>query len=136
MGGLLVRQYLSHHVDHQVRRVAFLATPHFGTNVAQVLVKLGSVIPEGNIQATEIQPGSDFLWQLNALQGAELEGLEVLNAYAVDRKLLDSDLIVSPASAYCPWAHNIVIKGNHHSLAKRLDEQSAVINFLIDGPYR
>lgn len=40
MGGLLVRQYLSHHVDHRVRRVIFLATPHFGTNVAQVLVKL------------------------------------------------------------------------------------------------
>jgi len=133
MGGLLVRQYLSHHADHQVRRVAFLATPHFGTNVAQVLVKLGSVIPEGNIQATEIQPGSDFLWQLNALQGAELEGLEVLNAFAVDRKLLDSDLIVSPASAYFPWAHNIVIKGNHHSLAKRLDEQDAVIDFLTEG---
>lgn len=46
---------------------------------------------------------------------------------------MDSDLIVSPSSAYLPWAHNIVIKGNHHSLAKRLDEQSAVINFLIDG---
>ena len=133
MGGLLVRQYLSHHAEHRVRRVAFLATPHFGTNVAQVLVQLGKVIPEGNIQATEIQPGSDFLWQLNALQGAELEGVEVLNAYAADQKLLDSDLIVSPSSAHLPWAHNIVIRGNHHALAKRLDEQIAVIQFLSDG---
>ena len=133
MGGLLVRQYLSHHADHRVRRVAFLATPHFGTNVAQVLVQLGSIKPEGNIQATEIQPGSDFLWQLNALNGSELEGVEVLNAYAAKQRILDSDLIVAPSSAHLPWGHNIVILGDHHALARHLDEQEAVISFLKEG---
>lgn len=133
MGGLLVRQYLSHHSDHHVRRVVFLATPHFGTNAAQVLVRLGSVIPEGNIQATEIQPGSDFLWQLNELAGAELEGVEVLNAYAAEQPLLKSDLVVPSSSAYLPWVKNIELEGNHHALAKHFDSYDSVIAFIQNG---
>jgi len=133
MGGLLVRQYLSHHTDHPVRRIVFLATPHFGTNIAQVLVSLGSMGAEGNIQATEIKPGSDFLWQLNSLSGSELDGTEVLNAYAAEESILETDLVVSASSAHLPWAHNAVLKGDHHALAKRFDESSEVTEFLTSG---
>jgi len=133
MGGLLVRQYLSHHTDHPVRRVVFLATPHFGTNIAQVLVSLGSMGAEGNIQATEIKPGSDFLWELNSLSGSELEGLDVLNAYSAEKSILETDLVVSASSAHLPWAHNVVLEGNHQALAKRFDESSEVIEFLSNG---
>jgi len=133
MGGLLVRQYLAHHQEHAVRRVLFLATPHFGTNAAQVLVQLGSVRPAGNIQATEIQPGSDFLWQLNALEGAEFDGVEVLNLYAADSSLLKTDLVVPPSSAYLPWAHNAMMQGDHHTLAENFDSYTEVLGFLNEG---
>ncbi|ATX82744.1 Alpha/beta hydrolase family protein [Mariprofundus ferrinatatus] len=133
MGGLLVRQYLSHHASHPVRRVLFLATPHFGTNLAQVLVSVGGMAPEGNIQATEIKPGSDFLWQLNSLMGSELDGVEVLNLYAAKESLLQADLVVSTSSAYLPWASNLEMKGDHHTLAKQFDENPVAIRFLSTG---
>ncbi|WP_157819193.1 alpha/beta fold hydrolase [Mariprofundus aestuarium] len=133
MGGLLVRQYLSHHNNHPVRRVVFLATPHFGTNIAKVLVSLGSIGAEGNIQATEIKPGSDFLWQLNALSGSELDGIDVLNVYSAEKTILETDLVVSPSSAHLPWVHNAVLKGNHQALAKRFDESAEVVDFLASG---
>jgi len=37
MGGLIVRQYLTHHSEHPIRRLVFLSTPHFGTNAAALL---------------------------------------------------------------------------------------------------
>jgi len=133
MGGLLVRHYLSHHKDTSIRRVVFLATPHFGTNAAQVLMRLGSIGSEGNIQATEIQPGSDFLWQLNALEGAELEGVDTLNAYATGESILKSDFVVAPVSAHLPWAHNIVVEGMHHTLAQQLDSFDMILDFVQTG---
>ena len=133
MGGLLVRHYLSHHAVSTIRRVVFLATPHFGTNAAQVLVKLGSIGSEGNIQATEIQPGSDFLWQLNTLEGSELDGVEVLNVYAEDISLLKSDLVVSPVSSYLPWAFNVTVSGRHDTLAKQLADIDIITDFIQTG---
>ncbi|GAV21375.1 alpha/beta hydrolase family protein [Mariprofundus micogutta] len=133
MGGLLVRHYLSHHAVSNIRRVVFLATPHFGTNAAQVLVKLGSIGSEGNIQATEIQPGSDFLWQLNSLAGSELDGVDVLNVYAEDVSLLKSDFVVSTVSSYLPWAHNVTVPGRHDTLAKHLIEFDLITDFVQNG---
>ncbi len=133
MGGLLVRHYLSHHAVSTIRRVVFLATPHFGTNAAQLLVKLGSLGSEGNIQATEIQPGSDFLWQLNSLAGIELENVEVLNVYAEDVSLLKSDFVVSPVSSYLPWAFNVTVPGQHDTLAKHLTEIDVITDFIQTG---
>jgi len=132
MGGLLIRQYLSHHADNPVRRMLFLSTPHFGSDVANVLVEIGNVAYVGNIQATELLPGSDFLWQLNRQQGAELEGKEALNVYAREQKaLLKGDLVVRAAHAWLPWAYNATVDGDHH-LGRSIDEPWAM-NFLRDG---
>ncbi|HXH71958.1 MAG TPA: alpha/beta fold hydrolase [Mariprofundaceae bacterium] len=133
MGGLLLRQYLSHHPDHPVRRVVFLSTPHFGTNAAKVLTSVASISAEGNIQAEEIQPGSDFLWQLNEQQGAELDGVQALNVYVGESGWLDGDLVVDPSSAWLPWAHNVKVQGDHHTLAHRLPSFQFIIDFLKDG---
>lgn len=133
MGGLLLRQYLSHHSEHPVRRIVFLSVPHFGTNTAQLLLGVASISPSGNMQAEEIQPGSDFLWQLNSLQGAELEGIEVLNVYVSGESLAESDFVVDAASAYLPWGHNVAVEGGHHTLAEHLDRFEFIINYLTDG---
>jgi pimeloyl-ACP methyl ester carboxylesterase len=135
MGGLLLRQYLSHHPDHPVKRAVFLSTPHFGTNAAKVLTGLAniSITSEGNIQAQEIQPGSDFLWQLNDLKGAELNGVEALNVYVGVSGWTDGDLVVEPSSAYLPWTHNITVQGDHHTLARRFPKFDFIVNFLRDG---
>ena len=135
MGGLVVRQYLSHHSDnHPIRRLVFLSTPHFGTDAAAVLERIASVSPEGNLQADEMQVGSDFLWQLNAQEGAELQGVEVLNAYVDGDSLLETDLVVSSQSAWLPWAANVSLnKGDHHTLAAGLMQQRFLLNFLTDG---
>jgi len=135
MGGLLLRQYLSHHPDHPVKRAVFLSTPHFGTNAARVLTGLAniSITSEGNIQAEEIQPGSDFLWQLNDQDGAELDGIEALNVYVGVSGWTDGDLVVEPSSAYLPWAHNITVNGDHHTLARRFPKFEFIVNFLRDG---
>jgi pimeloyl-ACP methyl ester carboxylesterase len=133
MGGLLVRQYLSHHRENPVRRLLFLSTPHFGSHASQLLTGLASISAVGNIQAAEIQPGSNFLWQLNTQQGAELEGVEVLNVYVDSGSLFKSDYVVDPSYAYLPWSHNATIEGTHHTLASRLPEFTLIMNFLSDG---
>jgi len=133
MGGLLLRQYLSHHPDHPVHRVVFLSTPHFGTNAARLLMSLASISADGNIQAQEIQPGSDFLWQLNDQQGAEMDGVQTLNVYVGESGWLDGDIVVEPSSAYLPWAHNVKVQGDHHTLAHRLPSFQFIIDFLKDG---
>ncbi len=133
MGGLLVRQYLAHHRENPVRRLVFLSTPHFGSNVAKILTGVASVSAMGNIQAEEIQPGSDFLWRLNRLAGAELEGREVLNVYAGGQSWLKSDLVVDPGSAYLPWAYNVKVEGDHHTLASHLTDFDWILDFLNYG---
>ncbi len=133
MGGLLLRQYLSHHPENPVRRAVFLSTPHFGTNAARFLTSLASLSAEGNIQASEIRPGSDFLWQLNDLEGSELMGIQTLNIYVGTESLLESDFIVDASSAYLPWANNVQVKGDHHTLAKRLPSFEFIVDFLNDG---
>jgi len=134
MGGLIVRQYLSHHTEHPIRRLVFLSTPHFGTNAAALLESVASVSPEGNLQADEMQVGSDFLWQLNLQQGQELQGIEVLNAYIDGDSVLDRDLVVDSSSAWLPWAANVsVSKGNHHALASGLMKYDFLLNFLSFG---
>jgi Predicted acetyltransferases and hydrolases with the alpha/beta hydrolase fold len=69
MGGLLVRQYLRHHGSRRIRRLVFLATPHFGAEAAGTLAELAGINPAGSLQADELQPGSDFLWQLDIGEG-------------------------------------------------------------------
>jgi len=132
MGGLLLRQYLSEHADNPVRRALFLSTPHFGSEIASLLVDIGAIAYTGNIQATELLPGSDFLWQLNAQAGAELDGIRVLNVYARQQKrLLKGDLIVPASHAWLPWAYNAAVNGDHH-LGRRIDEPWA-LEFLRAG---
>jgi len=134
MGGLIVRQYLTHHSEHPIRRLAFLSTPHFGTNAASFLESIASVSSEGNLQADEMQVGSDFLWQLNLQEGEELQGVEVLNAYVDGDSVLDRDLVVSSASAWLPWAANVSIAtGDHHALASGLMKYDFILNFLSFG---
>ncbi|MDX8405616.1 MAG: hypothetical protein R8K50_05630 [Mariprofundus sp.] len=133
MGGLLVRQYLTHHGGHNIRRLLFLSVPHYGADAANVLAGLASVAAIGNVQAQEIQPGSDFLWQLNSLEGSELDGIEVLNAYTVSEGRLDGDLILSPVSAWLPWASNVTVAGDHHTLPSELDNYPFVADFLQQG---
>lgn len=133
MGGLLVRQYLAHHPENPIRRVVFLATPHYGSHATQVLTELASIGSTGNIQAAEIQPGSGFLWQLNSLQGAELESVEVLNIYVGEGSWLKTDYVVEPSYAYLPKANNVAVEGMHHTLASRLHGISPAINFIRDG---
>jgi len=134
MGGLLLRQYLLEHSDNPVRRVLFLSTPHFGSNVANLLVEIGAIAYTGNIQASELLPGSDFLWQLNHLEGSELDGKAVLNVYARKQKrLLKGDLVVSVSHAWLPWAYNAEVDGDHH-LGRRINEAWA-LEFLRSGQW-
>ncbi len=134
MGGLIVRQYLTHHSEHPIRRLIFLSTPHFGTNAADLLESVASVNPEGNLQADEMRPSSDFLWQLNLQEGQELQGVEVLNAYVDGDSMLNSDLVVSSYSAWLPWAANVSIpSGDHHTLASGLMKYDFLLKFLSFG---
>ncbi len=133
MGGLIVREYLSHHSKHPIRRLVFLSTPHFGTDAASVLEKVASVSSEGNLQADEMLPGSDFLWQLNAQEGSELEGVQVLNAYVDSDSIFDRDLVVPSYSAWLPWVANVSVAGNHHTLAADLMKQDFLLDFLAFG---
>ena len=133
MGGLIVRQYLSHHSKHPIRRLVFLSTPHFGTDAASVLEQVASVSSEGNLQADEMLPGSDFLWQLNAQEGSELEGVQVLNAYVDSDSIFDKDLVVPSYSAWLPWAANVSVTANHHTLASDLMKQDFLLKFLAFG---
>jgi len=133
MGGLLVRHYLADHDQSPIRRVVFLATPHFGSNAAHLLMGLGSALAEGNIQANEIQPGSDFLWQLNVSQGSEFEHVQVLNMFIQSDVLIRSDFVVTAVSSYLPWASNVVVDGPHHTLGERLMQLPYLIDFIRDG---
>lgn len=133
MGGLLVRQYLAHHRGHNIRRLLLLSVPNYGTDAASLLAELASVTSTGNVQAQEIQPGSDFLWQMNTLGGSELDGLEVLNAYTISQRRLAGDLVVDPVSAWLPWAPNVSVDGDHHTLPSRLDEFPFIFDFLQQG---
>ncbi|MCF7822214.1 MAG: alpha/beta fold hydrolase, partial [Mariprofundaceae bacterium] len=133
MGGLLVRQFLAHHPDHNVRRLLLLSVPNFGASAAGFLTQFSSISATGNAQAQEIEPGSDFLWHLNSLGGSEMEGVEVLNAYALPDGILDRDVVVDPATAWLPWVANVTVAGDHHVLARRLDEFSFIQTFLSEG---
>lgn len=134
MGGLIVRQYLTHHSEHPIRRLVFLSTPHFGTNAAGLLENVASVSAEGNLQLDEMQVGSDFLWQLNLQEGQEMQGVEVLNAYVDGDSILNRDLVVSSSSAWLPWAANVSIStGDHHALASGLMKYDFILNFLSSG---
>jgi len=132
MGGLLMRQYLSHHSENPVRRILFLSTPHFGSNIANILVEIGKIAYTGNIQAEELLPGSDFLWGLNSADGAELEAKSVLNVYAkAQKELLKGDLVVDTSHAWLPWVSNAEVDGDHH-LGRRINEAWAM-EFLRSG---
>ncbi len=134
MGTLLMRQYLLHHRNNPVRRILLLSGPHFGSSVADFLVDLGtiSLSSSGNIQAQEMLPGSDFLWDLNSADGSELEGKLALNVYAkAESKQFGGDAVVTPAHAWLPGALNAAIDGDHH-LGQRINEPWAM-RFLKDG---
>jgi len=133
MGGLLVRHYLAHHADHNIRRLLLLSVPNYGATAASLLSQFSSISATGNAQAQEIEPGSDFLWQLNSLHGSELKSLKVLNVYALPDGILDRDIVVGPVTAWLPWVANYTVKGDHHTLAEHLDEFAFIVRFLVDG---
>jgi len=133
MGGLLVREYLAHHGKSNIRRLLLLSVPNFGAKGASTLAELAAVLPTGNVQAQEIQPGSDFLWQLNSLGGRELDGIKVLNAYTTSDSRLGGDMVVDPVSAWLPWAPNVTVKGDHHTLPHELDRFPFIEDFLQTG---
>jgi pimeloyl-ACP methyl ester carboxylesterase len=133
MGGLIVREYLLHHDHEPIRRVVFLSTPHFGTNAAKLLVDLASVSSYGNLQANEMLPGSDFLWQLNQSEGQELAGVQVLNVFVADQSFASSDLVVGTHSAYLPGEPNVAIVGDHHTPALNLAHLGFIEKFLQTG---
>jgi pimeloyl-ACP methyl ester carboxylesterase len=135
MGGLIVRQYLLHHGRGPIRRVVFLSTPHYGTHAAQLLADVASVSSVGNLQANEMVPGSDFLWQLDQAEGQELAGLQVLNVYVADKSFASSDLIVDTSSAFLPNEPNAAIVGDHHTPALTLDKLGFVLDFLQTGVF-
>jgi len=86
MGGLVVRSYLAGKQSGTatfnppaappIRRIVFIATPHFGTTLAPQLALLGS-----DAQTTEMTPGSAFLLALNTWnQGSDdLRGLPAIS---------------------------------------------------------
>lgn len=129
MGGLLLRQYLTHHPDHEIERVVFLAVPHYGTDAAILLANLAEVNPTGNIQAEELRPGSTFLWRLNQFYGRELKGIDVLNVYVSSEQSVVGDIVVDPHSAYLHGVRNLIVAGDHH-LGHRVDELKDVVQFL------
>lgn len=129
MGGLLLRQYLTHHPEHGIERIVFLAVPHFGTGAAALLASLAEVNPTGNIQAEELRPGSTFLWRLNQLYERELGGIEVLNVYASSDTDIVGDIVVDPHSAYLPEVRNLGVSGDHH-LGHNFDQLDEVVRFL------
>lgn len=133
MGGLIVREYLLHHSHDPIRRVIFLSTPHYGTNAAKLLVDLASVSSYGNLQANEMLPGSDFLWQLDQAEGRELDGVQVLNVFVADQSFANSDLVVGTHSAYLPGVPNVAIVGNHHTPALNLANLAFIETFLQTG---
>jgi len=133
MGGLLVRAYLLHHTDNKIRRLIFLSTPHYGTNAARVLSGIADVSQLGNLQAEEMRPGSQFLWQVNEAETEELKSLKVLNVYVRDESLTKSDAVVGEYSAYLEGQHNVAVEGDHHTLPKRLDKFGFIMDFLARG---
>jgi len=133
MGGLVVRQYLVSHQNSPIRRLLFLSTPHFGTEAASVLETVAKVGNSGNFQADEIQPASQFLWKLNLLKGKELQGVEVLNAFADSESVFERDLVVGPHSAWLPWAANVSVMGDHHTLSAHLMDYDFIEAFLMRG---
>jgi pimeloyl-ACP methyl ester carboxylesterase len=133
MGGLIVREYLLNHGHGPIRRVIFLSTPHYGTNAAKLLVDLASVSSYGNLQANEMLPGSDFLWQLNRSQSEEFAGVQVLNVFVADQSFASSDLVVGTRSAYLPGEPNVSIVGDHHTPALTLAHLSFIDTFLQTG---
>ena len=102
------------------------------TETRNLLVEIGDISYTGNIQASELLPGSDFLWQLNSLEGVELDHISVLNVYArKQQRLLSGDLVVQTSHAWLPWVANSEIEGDHH-LGRRIDEAWAMA-FLRNG---
>jgi triacylglycerol lipase len=96
MGGLALRYHLRHQASPQddVRRVVFLATPHFGTYSS--LVAWG----EG---AREMYPGSDFLMTL--MEGRPVpEGIDAVTI----RTPLDLH-ILPPESALIPGIRDLQV---------------------------
>lgn len=133
MGGLIVRQYLLHHPVHPIRRIVFLATPHFGTHAAHLLAEIATASPFGNQQGEEMQPGSDFLWRLNQAHMAELANVQVLNVFVPSSTLTKGDVVVPPRSAYLPDAINFAVSGTHHTVAERMIEVPEILAFLQEG---
>lgn len=79
MGGLATRWYLLHHPDAPVRRVAFLASPHRGTQSAHLAWGGGR---------SEMMPDSPFLDTLNVAAPVP-DGVEVITV----RTVIDTHII-------------------------------------------
>ena len=118
MGGLIVRAYLSGKqatagvfsppAKLKIRKVIFLATPHFGSYQANNPL-VASLFPSGT-QLSEMKPGSQFLWDLATWNqgGDDLRGVDALSVIGNDGKITGSsnlsDGVVSLTSASLRFA--------------------------------
>lgn len=118
MGGLATRVYLREHPG-EVRRVAFLATPHHGTVVAYLAFGAGR---------EEMIPGSPFLDSLNA--GPPVPpGVRALTV----RALLETH-VLPPSSATLPGVPDVVVCcATHEGIKRDLEAFEAVRDFLLLG---
>ncbi len=74
MGGLLVKQMLRQAADQQeqswqqvrlnTRGIIFIATPHFGSQLANSIEKLGKILPS-SVSVNELMPNNPYLRDLN-----------------------------------------------------------------------
>lgn len=121
MGGLALRYHLRHRAVHEadVRRIVFLATPHFGT--------YSSLVAWGD-GAREMYPGSDFLMTL--MYGRPVPyGIEALTI----RTPLDLH-ILPPESAAIPGIRDVqVCCPTHAGLLDDLEVFALIERFLRDG---
>jgi hypothetical protein len=114
MGGLVIRKYLVEALklsDQLPPRLACIcyATPHNGAQVA----RLSAMLSKNNSPADQMQPGSEFLTQLNT----DWSNLAVEKRVLTRFVLAGQDSIVPPTSSQGDWGtRNLeVIPGRDHT---------------------
>lgn len=108
MGGLIVRAYLSGKqttsgvfsppANPKIRKAVFVASPHFGAIAADYnLAELFAT----NIQTQEMQPGSQFVWDLGTWNQNrdDLRGVDAVSIVGVGASSGTSDGVVDSSSA-------------------------------------
>jgi pimeloyl-ACP methyl ester carboxylesterase len=138
LGGLMVKQLLRtassmqnsdwHKVLGQVRGVAFLATPHTGSSLAN-LAKAASLMFRASAVTKDLAKGSDYLADLNDWFRQNTSQLDIgVEAYYETEPVKGAVLVVNSASAN-PGVSGCVpvpVDGDHFSMCKPLSQQSLV----------